>query len=148
VRPVQPRELFGIATSDTGCPCPAHPPALALRAGSERIRGGAHGGSGAQGEHFKEACHINKSLTTLGRVINELVRSQQTERRGRPPGPPVHVPYRDSRLTFLLQDSLGGNAKTMIVANVSPSSVCAQVRATAAEGRAALRWHGHAAAKW
>ncbi|KIY93841.1 Kinesin-like protein KIF15 [Monoraphidium neglectum] len=36
------------------------------------------------------------------------------------------VPYRDSRLTFLLQDSLGGNAKTMIVANVSPSSVCAQ----------------------
>lgn len=36
-------------------------------AGSERIRSGAHGGSGAQGEHFKEACHINKSLTTLGR---------------------------------------------------------------------------------
>jgi len=58
-------------------------------------------------------------------VINELVRSQQADRKKG--APPVHVPYRDSRLTFLLQDSLGGNAKTMIVANVSPSSVCAQV---------------------
>ncbi len=88
--------------------------------GSERIKSGAHGGSGAQGEHFKEACHINKSLTTLGRVIMELVEAQRSGKRGR------HVPYRDSRLTFLLQDSLGGNAKTMIIANISPSSSSAQ----------------------
>lgn len=71
----------------------------ALRAGSERIRGGAHGGSHAQGEHFKEACHINKSLTTLGRVIMELVESQRCTAAGKK----RHVPYRDSRLTFLLQ---------------------------------------------
>lgn len=50
-----------------------------------------------QGDHFKEAVHINKSLTTLGRVIMELVEAQRTGRKGR------HIPYRDSRLTFLLQ---------------------------------------------
>jgi len=46
-------------------------------AGSERIRSGAHGGSGAQGEHFKEACHINKSLTTLGRCAAAAVGSRR-----------------------------------------------------------------------
>jgi kinesin family protein 15 len=40
---------------------------LCVPAGSERIHGGEHGGSQATGKHFKEACHINKSLTTLGR---------------------------------------------------------------------------------
>jgi hypothetical protein len=74
---------------------------LSVSAGSERIRSGAHGGSGAVGEDFKEACHINKSLTTLGRVIMELVESQRSGRKGR------HVPYRDSRLTFLLQVGWG-----------------------------------------
>ncbi|GLC72382.1 hypothetical protein PLESTF_001241600 [Pleodorina starrii] len=87
-------------------------------AGSERIASGAHGGSNAAGEHFKEACHINKSLTALGRVTTELVKSQKNGGGG-------HVPYRDSKLTFLLQSSLGGNAKTLIIANVSPSSICA-----------------------
>jgi hypothetical protein len=86
-------------------------PAIPRHAGSERIRSGAHGGSGVQGEHFKEACHINKSLTTLGRVINELVRSQQLAEQRRKGGPPVHVPYRDSRLTFLLQVRGGGGVK-------------------------------------
>lgn len=88
-------------------------------AGSERVHGGALGGSHAVGNHFKEAVHINKSLTTLGRVIMELVEAQRSGRLGR------HIPYRDSRLTFLLQDSLGGNAKTQIIANVSPSTICA-----------------------
>ncbi|GFH13200.1 kinesin motor domain-containing protein [Haematococcus lacustris] len=87
-------------------------------AGSERVRSGGMGGSQVQGEHFKETVKINQSLTTLGRVITELVDSQ---RRGS--GRSKHIPYRDSRLTFLLQDSLGGNAKTMIIANISPSSL-------------------------
>ncbi|DBA86821.1 TPA: hypothetical protein ACH3X2_005404 [Trebouxia sp. C0005] len=87
----------------------------AYDAGSERNKL-----SGATGEHFKEACSINKSLTCLGRVIMELVEAQRQGRRH------THIPYRDSRLTFLLQDSLGGNAKTMIVANVSPCRMCAQ----------------------
>eukprot|EP00878_Enallax_costatus_P027357 GHUV01029436.1.p1 GENE.GHUV01029436.1~~GHUV01029436.1.p1 ORF type:complete len:241 (+),score=83.16 GHUV01029436.1:535-1257(+) len=108
-------------------------------AGSERIHGGEHGGSQATGKHFREACHINKSLTTLGRVIMELVEAQRSSSgAGRPPSSgglgrpgsasakPRHVPYRDSRLTFLLQDSLGGNAKTLMIANISPSSVSAQ----------------------
>ncbi|GAU16719.1 hypothetical protein TSUD_199610 [Trifolium subterraneum] len=77
-------------------------------AGSERQKS-----SGADSERLKEAANINKSLSTLGLVIMTLVDLAQ--------GKPRHVPYRDSRLTFLLQDSLGGNSKTMIIANVSPS---------------------------
>ncbi|KAJ1266076.1 hypothetical protein BS78_08G123300 [Paspalum vaginatum] len=79
-------------------------------AGSERQRT-----SGAEGERLKEAVNINKSLSTLGLVIMSLVDLAHGKQR--------HIPYRDSRLTFLLQDSLGGNSKTMIIANVSPS-VC------------------------
>ncbi|KAJ3685500.1 hypothetical protein LUZ61_014664 [Rhynchospora tenuis] len=77
-------------------------------AGSERQKT-----SGAEGERLKEAASINKSLSTLGHVI--MVLSDLAN------GKQKHVPYRDSRLTFLLQDSLGGNSKTMIIANVSPS---------------------------
>jgi kinesin family protein 15 len=99
--------------------------------GRERVHGGEHGGSQATGKHFKEACHINKSLTTLGRVITELVEAQRTGHargnssvgKGAPASRTRHVPYRDSRLTFLLQDSLGGNAKTLMIANISPCSV-------------------------
>ncbi|GER31460.1 phragmoplast orienting kinesin 1 [Striga asiatica] len=71
--------------------------------------------SGAEGDRLKEAANINKSLSTLGLVIMSLVDLAHGKHR--------HVPYRDSRLTFLLQDSLGGNSKTTIIANVSPS-VC------------------------
>jgi len=67
---------------------------VACHAGSERNKL-----SGATGEHFKEACSINKSLTCLGRVIMELVEAQRQGRRH------THIPYRDSRLTFLLQVS-------------------------------------------
>ncbi|KAF6172213.1 hypothetical protein GIB67_024835 [Kingdonia uniflora] len=77
-------------------------------AGSERQKS-----SGAEGERLKEAANINKSLSTLGLVIMTLVDVAHGKHR--------HVPYRDSRLTFLLQDSLGGNSKTTIIANVSPS---------------------------
>ncbi|EFN50818.1 hypothetical protein CHLNCDRAFT_59403 [Chlorella variabilis] len=78
-------------------------------AGSERV-----GKSGATGERLTEAKGINKSLTTLGRVVTALMDRQQ------------HVPYRDSRLTFLLKESLGGNSLTSIVACVSPSEESAQ----------------------
>ncbi|KAG9445225.1 hypothetical protein H6P81_016565 [Aristolochia fimbriata] len=81
-------------------------------AGSERQKS-----SGAEGERLKEATNINKSLSTLGLVIMNLVSISN--------GKSLHVPYRDSKLTFLLQDSLGGNSKTLIIANVSPSNCCA-----------------------
>lgn len=80
-------------------------------AGSERQKS-----SGAEGERLKEATNINKSLSTLGLVIMNLVNVSN--------GKSLHVPYRDSKLTFLLQDSLGGNSKTTIIANISPSSCC------------------------
>jgi kinesin family protein 11 len=75
-------------------------------AGSECI-----GISGSRGDMAVEAGNINKSLLTLGRVISALVDVQP------------HIPYRDSKLTRLLQDSLGGRAKTSIIATVSPSVV-------------------------
>ncbi|BAT92144.1 hypothetical protein VIGAN_07081900 [Vigna angularis var. angularis] len=80
-------------------------------AGSERQKS-----SGAEGERLKEATNINKSLSTLGLVIMNLVSISN--------GKSLHVPYRDSKLTFLLQDSLGGNSKTIIIANISPSICC------------------------
>ncbi|GAQ87608.1 hypothetical protein KFL_003640100 [Klebsormidium nitens] len=81
-------------------------------AGSERQKL-----TGAQGDRLKEASKINSSLSALGNVIKVLAEVAQTGRQR-------HVPYRDSRLTYLLQESLGGNAKTVMIANVSPSSSC------------------------
>ncbi|RDW67207.1 uncharacterized protein DSM5745_09073 [Aspergillus mulundensis] len=72
-------------------------------AGSENIQR-----SGAENKRAVEAGQINKSLLTLGRVINALVDKSS------------HVPYRESKLTRLLQDSLGGQTKTCIIATVSP----------------------------
>ena len=65
--------------------------------------------SGSTGERLKEASKINLSLSTLGNVISALISGSKS-----------HVPYRDSKLTRLLQDSLGGNTKTIMIANVSP----------------------------
>jgi kinesin family protein 11 len=76
-------------------------------AGSENI-----GRSGAMKERKTEAGMINKSLLTLGRVINALVEKS------------LHIPYRESKLTRLLQESLGGKTKTCIIATISPSSIC------------------------
>uniref|UniRef100_A0AAX7VVV0 Kinesin-like protein n=1 Tax=Astatotilapia calliptera TaxID=8154 RepID=A0AAX7VVV0_ASTCA len=72
-------------------------------AGSERI-----GKSGAEGSRLREAQCINKSLSALGDVINAL-RSKHS-----------HVPFRNSRLTYLLQDSLSGDSKTLMMVQVSP----------------------------
>ncbi|RKP21773.1 kinesin-domain-containing protein, partial [Rozella allomycis CSF55] len=72
--------------------------------------------TGATGIRLKEAGNINKSLLALGNVINSLLDIAM--------GRPRHVHYRDSKLTFLLRDSLGGNSKTFVIANVSPSSAC------------------------
>uniref|UniRef100_A0A8C7Z7P7 Kinesin-like protein n=1 Tax=Oryzias sinensis TaxID=183150 RepID=A0A8C7Z7P7_9TELE len=75
-------------------------------AGSER-----QSKTGAQGERLKEATKINLSLSALGNVISALVDGRSS-----------HIPYRDSKLTRLLQDSLGGNARTVMVANIGPAS--------------------------
>ncbi|KAG9071877.1 kinesin motor protein cin8 [Linnemannia hyalina] len=73
-------------------------------AGSENIAR-----SGAEATQAKEAGRINQSLLTLGRVINSLVERSQ------------HIPYRESKLTRLLEDSLGGKTKTCIIATISPA---------------------------
>uniref|UniRef100_A0A8D8RDN3 Kinesin-like protein n=1 Tax=Cacopsylla melanoneura TaxID=428564 RepID=A0A8D8RDN3_9HEMI len=75
-------------------------------AGSER-----QSKTGATGKRLKEASKINLSLSALGNVISALV-----------DGKNIHVPYRDSKLTRLLQDSLGGNSKTLMIANIGPAS--------------------------
>ncbi|KAG0000248.1 kinesin motor protein cin8 [Entomortierella chlamydospora] len=76
-------------------------------AGSENIAR-----SGAEATQAKEAGRINQSLLTLGRVINSLVERSQ------------HIPYRESKLTRLLEDSLGGKTKTCIIATISPARSC------------------------
>ena len=74
-------------------------------AGSER-----QGKTGAAGQRLKEATKINLSLSALGNVIAALAS-----------GKTGHIPYRDSKLTRMLQDSLGGNTKTIMVANIGPA---------------------------
>lgn len=76
-------------------------------AGSEKVRK-----TGAVGQVLQEAKSINKSLSTLGMVINALTDSKS-----------LHVPYRDSKLTRILQESLGGNSRTSLIVNCSLSSI-------------------------
>ncbi|MGH0156298.1 UNVERIFIED_CONTAM: hypothetical protein FKN15_038629 [Acipenser sinensis] len=80
-------------------------------AGSERVSK-----TGAAGERLKEGSNINKSLTTLGLVISAL--ADQSAGKGKT----KFVPYRDSVLTWLLKDNLGGNSKTAMIATVSPAA--------------------------
>ena len=75
-------------------------------AGSEKV-----GKTGASGQTLEEAKKINKSLSALGMVINSLTDGKST-----------HIPYRDSKLTRILQESLGGNSRTTLIINCSPSS--------------------------
>jgi len=76
-------------------------------AGSERIRV-----TGATGKQLEESKKINKSLSALGNVIYALTDTKVGKN---------HIPYRDSKLTRLLEDSLGGNCKTTMMAMISPS---------------------------
>ena len=75
-------------------------------AGSERVNV-----TGAAGKRLEESKSINSSLSALGNVITAL-----TAGKGR-----THIPYRDSKLTRILEDSLGGNCKTTMMAMISPS---------------------------
>eukprot|EP00930_Biecheleria_cincta_P072901 TRINITY_DN60242_c0_g1_i1.p1 TRINITY_DN60242_c0_g1~~TRINITY_DN60242_c0_g1_i1.p1 ORF type:complete len:471 (+),score=83.74 TRINITY_DN60242_c0_g1_i1:53-1465(+) len=79
-------------------------------AGSERQKA-----TGATGDRLKEGAQINLSLSALGNVISALTDSAKR-----------HVPYRDSKLTRLLQDSLGGNSYTVMICNVSPAKINAE----------------------
>jgi len=75
-------------------------------AGSEKISK-----TGTTGDTMKEGIKINLSLSALGNVISALVEAKHG-----------HIPYRDSKLTRLLQDSLGGNTKTIMIAAISPAN--------------------------
>lgn len=76
-------------------------------AGSERADS-----TGTTGERLKEASNINKSLLTLSIVINKLSED-----------PKGHIPYRDSKLTRMLQNSLGGNSMTVMICAITPAAL-------------------------
>ncbi|XP_029947707.1 kinesin-like protein KIF18A [Salarias fasciatus] len=78
-------------------------------AGSERASA-----TNAKGARLREGANINRSLLALGNVINTLADPKSKK---------THIPYRDSKLTRILKDSLGGNCRTVMIANISPSSL-------------------------
>lgn len=73
--------------------------------------------TGATGQRLKEGAHINKSLVTLGSVISALADQTNPTQQKKV----MYIPYRDSVLTWLLKDSLGGNSKTIMIAALSPA---------------------------
>jgi hypothetical protein len=81
-------------------------------AGSERA-----GSTGATGDRLKEGSNINKSLSVLGKCIKILAEKATTGNKT------AVVPYRESKLTFILKNALGGNSKTTMIAALSPASV-------------------------
>lgn len=95
--------MYPLSSTDLPFALPAGKLNLVDLAGSERV-----GKSGAEGNRLREAQHINRSLSALGDVIAAL-RSRQG-----------HVPFRNSKLTYLLQDSLSGDSKTLMVVQVRP----------------------------
>ncbi|KAH0626035.1 hypothetical protein JD844_000734 [Phrynosoma platyrhinos] len=82
-------------------------------AGSERADS-----SGAKGMRLKEGANINKSLTTLGKVISALAEMQNNKKKKS-----EFIPYRDSVLTWLLKENLGGNSRTAMIAALSPADI-------------------------
>ncbi|RKO89728.1 P-loop containing nucleoside triphosphate hydrolase protein, partial [Blyttiomyces helicus] len=91
-------------------------------AGSERADA-----TGATGMRLKEGANINKSLTTLGKVISALADAGASRRRlsklKKAALEGAYIPYRDSALTWLLKDCLGGNSKTVMIAAISPADI-------------------------
>ncbi|CAH1264247.1 KIF16B [Branchiostoma lanceolatum] len=87
-------------------------------AGSERASA-----TGATGDRLKEGANINKSLVTLGNVISTLADQSIASSSGHGSKKKFFIPYRDSVLTWLLKDSLGGNSKTIMIATISPAAV-------------------------
>ncbi|CAM4814077.1 unnamed protein product [Rotaria magnacalcarata] len=87
-------------------------------AGSERADA-----TGATGDRLKEGANINKSLTTLGKVIAALAEMSSKHRKPRSEKKADFIPYRDSVLTWLLKENLGGNSKTAMIAAISPADI-------------------------
>ncbi|CAF1293104.1 unnamed protein product, partial [Adineta ricciae] len=87
-------------------------------AGSERADS-----TGATGDRLKEGANINKSLTTLGKVIAALAEMSSKTRKIRSDKKAEFIPYRDSVLTWLLKENLGGNSKTAMIAAISPADI-------------------------
>ncbi|KAL0275192.1 UNVERIFIED_CONTAM: hypothetical protein PYX00_003130 [Menopon gallinae] len=87
-------------------------------AGSERADS-----TGAKGTRLKEGANINKSLTTLGKVISALAEMSQNNMNTKKKKKQDFIPYRDSVLTWLLRENLGGNSKTAMVAAISPADI-------------------------
>ncbi|XP_066216242.1 kinesin-like protein KIF28P [Saccopteryx leptura] len=81
-------------------------------AGSERQKA-----SGSEGDRLREGSHVNLSLTNLGNVISALADTAVGKKV-------LHIPYRDSVLTKLLQPALGGNSRTALIAAISPADIC------------------------
>ncbi|XP_071202666.1 kinesin-like protein KIF1A isoform X15 [Salvelinus alpinus] len=88
-------------------------------AGSERADS-----TGAKGTRLKEGANINKSLTTLGKVISALAEVDSAQNKNKKKKKvESHIPYRDSVLTWLLRENLGGNSRTAMVAALSPADI-------------------------
>ncbi|KAI5749116.1 hypothetical protein M8J76_004764 [Diaphorina citri] len=87
-------------------------------AGSERADS-----TGAKGTRLKEGANINKSLTTLGKVISALAEISAVQHVAKKKKKADFIPYRDSVLTWLLRENLGGNSKTAMIAAISPADI-------------------------
>ncbi|XP_026188417.1 kinesin-like protein KIF1B isoform X1 [Mastacembelus armatus] len=87
-------------------------------AGSERADS-----TGAKGTRLKEGANINKSLTTLGKVISALAEVDNSTSKSKKKKKTDFIPYRDSVLTWLLRENLGGNSRTAMVAALSPADI-------------------------